>query len=87
MKLNWSFLRGRVGGGGAKQKTFRSGEGGVFFQRNVQHSIQMPDITKGNQNVRFILGNTGQARRRLTVTPVRLDVLNLSNSVILFLRL
>ena len=29
------------------------------FQRNVQHSIQMPDITERNSNVHFILGNTG----------------------------
>ena len=31
------------------------------FQRNVQHSIQMSDITKRNSNVHFILGNTGHA--------------------------
>ena len=31
------------------------------FQRNVQHSIRMPDITKGNSNIHFILGNRGHA--------------------------
>ena len=31
------------------------------FQRNVQHSIHMSDITKRNSNVHFILGNTGHA--------------------------
>ena len=37
------------------------------FQRNVQHSIHMSDITKRNSNVYFILGNTGHAWRELTV--------------------
>ena len=37
------------------------------FQRNVQHSIHMSDITKRNSNVHFILGNTGHAGRELTV--------------------
>ena len=32
---------------------------GKDFQRNVQHSIHMLDITKRNLNVHFILGNTG----------------------------
>ena len=31
------------------------------FQRNVQHSIHMSDISKRNSNVHFILGNTGHA--------------------------
>ena len=31
------------------------------FQRNVQHSIHMSDVTKRNSNVLFILGNTGYA--------------------------
>ena len=31
------------------------------FQRNVQHSIQMLDITKRNSNVHFVLENTGHA--------------------------
>ena len=29
------------------------------FQRNIQHSIKMLDITKRNSNVHFILGKTG----------------------------
>ena len=33
------------------------------FQRNVQHSIHMSDITKRNLNVHFILGNTGHTWR------------------------
>ena len=37
------------------------------FQKNVQDSIQMPDITKRNSNVHFSLGNTGHATRGLTV--------------------
>ena len=37
------------------------------FQRNLQDSIQMPDITKRNLIVHFILGNTGHAGRKLTV--------------------
>ena len=37
------------------------------FHRNVQHSIHISDITKRNSNVHFILGNTGHARRELTV--------------------
>ena len=40
------------------------------FQRNVQHSIHMWDITKRNLNVHFILGNTGHAWRELTVIEV-----------------
>ena len=38
------------------------------FQRRVQHSIHLSDITKRNSNVRFIPGNTGHARREVTVT-------------------
>ena len=37
------------------------------FQRNLQDSIQMPDITKTNSSVHFILRNTGHTWRRLTV--------------------
>ena len=37
------------------------------FQRNVQHFIHMPDITKRNPNVHFILGNTGHVWHELTV--------------------
>ena len=33
------------------------------FQKNVQDSIQMPDITKRNSNGHLILGNTGHASR------------------------
>ena len=29
------------------------------FQRNVEDSIQMPEITKRNSNVHLIFGNTG----------------------------
>ena len=43
------------------------------FQRNAQHSIQIPDITKRNPNVRFILGNTGHAWRGLTVTLLKVE--------------
>ena len=35
-----------------------------YFQRNVQDSVQMPDIT----NIHFMIGNTGLAWRRLTAT-------------------
>ena len=37
------------------------------FQRNLQDSIQMLDITKRNLNVHFIVGNIGHVLHRLTV--------------------
>ena len=44
------------------------------FQRNHQDSIQMADVTKRNLNVHFILGNTGHAWHRLTVTILLLEL-------------
>ena len=41
------------------------------FPEKLQDSIiQMPDITKRNSIVHFILGNTGHACRRLSVTKI-----------------
>ena len=40
------------------------------FQRNVQHSIHMSDITRRNLNVHFILGNTGHTGHELTVNAL-----------------